>query len=116
MADSEARRTIREVARTFDPSSVIERRDGKSPSANPENFQKMINRRGRGCWRWKGPVDQRGRAYLRVNGNRVAAHRWMWRQVMKRKLPEQQRLYRTCGNRTCCRPDHLSTVKRIGAR
>lgn len=80
----------------------------RAPPSSPESFRALIDRRGRGCWRWRGPVTENGVPYVRIRGRRIVAHRHMWVTVLERELPEGARVYRTCANRRCLRPEHLA--------
>lgn len=108
-------RAVEERERPAGPLDGVAERRLRRPRSGPDRFAQLIRKTARGCWRWRGPVDGDGNPYVRVSGNRVAAHRHMWLVVLRRQLRDGQRLVRTCGNRLCVRPDHLAPYVRRGA-
>jgi len=115
MAPNPARALVARVVSQFGGGKPSRPKAPRRPSVTPENFERSINRRGRGCWKWKGPLDVNGAAYVRVDGKRMVAHRYMWLVVLGRDLKPGERVYRTCRNKVCTRPDHLDVRRAQGA-
>lgn len=73
-----------------------------------------------GCWiclsrrpnSTSGPY--RGYYTIRVNGIHKYLHRWIYEIHRNggKELPDKIHVHHTCGNRSCCNPEHLMAVTR----
>lgn len=59
-----------------------------------------------GCWEWQAARDPSGFGIAWWNGKTMRAHRLAW-ELACGPLNGGARVKQTCGNRACCRPDHL---------
>lgn len=80
-------------------------REGPSAAKGLEDRLWSRVERGAGCWLWSGPVEGRGFGVVWWEGRSDRAHRVAWR--LTHGDPGTARVVQTCGNRRCCRPDHL---------
>lgn len=72
-----------------------------------QRFLSRINRRRNGCWIWTGLCDKNGFPLLHDGITNVLAHRWAYAH-WRGPLARSRRTTRTCGNRLCVNPDHVS--------
>jgi integrase len=63
-------------------------------------------RRGAACWTWDASLDAEGYGAVWWQGRRNRAHRVAW-ILTNGEVPPRCRVRQICGNRTCCRPEHL---------
>src|SRR5262249_50433575 len=63
-------------------------------------------RRDAACWYWAASLDAEGYGAVWWQGQRNRAHRVAW-MLTNGELPARCRVTQTCGNRACCRPEHL---------
>ncbi len=56
------------------------------------------------CWLWDGAYDELDYGII----GSEAANRAVWQAWGKEPLAQGQKLYRTCENRHCVNPDHMS--------
>jgi hypothetical protein len=95
------------VRRHGDPNIVLvdyrpaEERWEDSYEVNPET----------GCWNWTGPQDGHGYGFISVRNKHVAAHRFVYEQVVG-PIPEGLEMDHVCRNTLCVNPDpeHLEPV------
>lgn len=77
------------------------------PSLNvPDHVLRALDR----CEPWRGYVDPQGYGRLRRKGRTLYAHRFVYERFYG-PLDPGQRVYRTCENRSCVNPLHLSTER-----
>jgi hypothetical protein len=85
-------------------------RKGRSVISDPGRFWSRVNRRqADNCWPWKGRLNNKGYAFVRWNGNNVAAHRVAY-ELLSGPIAIGMELDHTCRVRSCCNPDHLVPV------
>lgn len=65
-----------------------------------------VTREPGGCWLWKGGVDRRGYARLRINGRVWRAARASHRAFVG-PIPHGHDIHHVCQNRRCINPAHL---------
>lgn len=63
------------------------------------------------CWLWLGQQGWGGYGQFRVEGHRMAAHRFAYIERYG-SIPEALDLDHLCRNRVCVKPDHLEAVTR----
>lgn len=59
-----------------------------------------------GCWYWEGALNDCGYGRVRACGKLRAAHRIAY-ALSVGPVPSNVQVRQACGERTCCRPDHL---------
>ena len=59
------------------------------------------------CLLWQGRVSNHGVPMVRHAGQHTAVRRALWQLLGRRPLAARQIVSTTCGNLTCCHPDHL---------
>ena len=80
-----------------------------------EQLERLLSRIHReseaDCWEWQGALtpDGYGCIVWRRDGRqvRLQPHRLAWEFFNGRPIPEGLELDHLCGNRRCCRPEHL---------
>jgi len=80
-----------------------------------KRFLAKVTKYPGGCWHWTGATDGRGSGVLSVlgeNGVRrnVGAHRVSY-ILAHGEIPDNQHVWRTCGNLHCVNPAHLALVR-----
>ena len=67
------------------------------------------NRLGRSgdCWLWEGATDPKGFGVLKAKGRVWKAHRYAWTLAHGHEPEPGVAVTHRCGNRACCRPEHL---------
>lgn len=73
-----------------------------------ERFMQHVDFDEKGCWLWTGALfnQQYGKFVLR-RGKLVAAHRWLYRELVG-PIPDSMPILRhTCFVKRCVNPDHL---------
>jgi HNH endonuclease len=75
------------------------------PDESAEGFWARV-RRGPACWDRRGARGADGYGVLKWKGRTERAHRMAW-AVACGAVPARHRVIQVCGNRACCRPDHL---------
>lgn len=63
-------------------------------------------KKGPGCWLWQASRDESGYGQVFAEGKTHKAHRLAW-LLEHGNIPPGARITQRCGNRDCCRPDHL---------
>lgn len=58
------------------------------------------------CWLWTGLLCDRGFGRVRVSGRLRSAHRIAY-ELARGPIPADTVVRHSCGERACCRPDHL---------
>lgn len=71
-------------------------------------FWSMVNISD-GCWEWQGHIGVGGYGVISRYGIKVSAHQMAYRLEVG-EIPDGLVLDHLCGNRQCCRPDHLEAV------
>lgn len=61
------------------------------------------------CWNWTGYVGTDGYGELNVRGEKIAVHRYVFREA-RGEIPDGMVIDHRCRNRKCCNPDHLEAV------
>src|SRR5215475_10921867 len=61
------------------------------------------------CWKWEGPVNNKGYGKVRVGGRKVLAHRVAYERWWG-QIGEGKQLDHVCGVRECVNPEHLEGV------
>jgi hypothetical protein len=112
-----SRERVRQIVRTYEArtgETIPRRNETAQPLvlARRESPARMMLRHATlipetGCWHWTGVVyvTPNGRTYPRYTHNRYAhrlSYEW-WRG----EIPEDKRVYATCGDRLCINPYHL---------
>ncbi len=70
-----------------------------------KRFMSFVKVSESGCWLWTGcTLDGYGR--FQMPGKNWLAHRWAWKFIAGRDLPEE--LHHRCRVRRCVNPDHVS--------
>ena len=59
------------------------------------------------CWLWTLSLNHNGYGQFHLRGKPKVAHRIMLERVLGRTLGEGMFALHSCGNRHCCRPEHL---------
>lgn len=68
------------------------------------------------CFGWSGSVRSKtAPPRIFIDGASIGAHRAAW-MVENGKIPENQYIHRTCGNRMCTNPKHLFISSKRGKR
>lgn len=72
-----------------------------------EQRERLISRtdRARGHWMWGGTVTSTGYANCTVGGKTTYVQRALW-EDLNGEVPKGHRLFNTCGERLCVRPEH----------
>jgi hypothetical protein len=70
-----------------------------------ERFMSKINKSGE-CWLWEGTTDSMGVPVLRI-GKRTCTAARVALSLLKGEISPKLKTIRTCGQKTCVRPDHL---------
>ena len=67
------------------------------------------------CWPWRGawPNSTGSSGRLIIAGKEVRGHRFAYENFIG-PIPDGMHVLRTCGNKRCCRPDHLGLGKVAG--
>ena len=60
------------------------------------------------CLLWRRAFDAEGYPRLRIGGKQRYAHRFLF-EILYRPLEDGERVYRTCGRRSCVSAKHLTT-------
>lgn len=68
--------------------------------------------KGKDCWKWTGTANGKGYGVVNMGNGLEYAHRWAFFALVGDLRPGQ-RLYNTCENRLCVRPEHWSTERPI---
>lgn len=71
------------------------------------DFWRHVEKRGNGCWAWKGGKASGGQAWQPggfFNGERLHARRIAW-ALVHGEVPERM-LQPACGDRLCINPEH----------
>lgn len=63
-----------------------------------------------GCWFWVGSTNGNGYGEIRINNQKVYAHRWSYEFYTGRQIPEGYQIDHLCRNASCVNPDHLEAV------
>ncbi len=61
------------------------------------------------CWLWTGKTNKGGYGEIKVAGQRLRTHRWMY-EIVKGPIPDGLQLDHLCRQRACCNPAHLEAV------
>lgn len=61
------------------------------------------------CIESKRAITTNGYSRIRINGQRIQAHRWAY-ELVNGSVPEGLVVDHMCGNRTCVAPDHLRAI------
>lgn len=77
---------------------------------DPARFWRHVHRKLRGCWIWKGHTNDLGYGRVRVQGALRSAHRIAY-QLEYGPISGDAVVRQRCGERACCRPDHLVLVE-----
>lgn len=81
----------------------------------PERFWAKVDKTD-GCWMWVGALTSAGYGSFRLGGRAEpasSAHVLAWEDV-NGTVPMGLTLdHVVCGNRACCRPDHMEPVTRV---
>ena len=82
------------------------------PPISPElrRLRRRIEQRENACDLWSGAVDARGYPRTKRDGKSVYAHRVTFERYW-RALEAGEQVYRTCGDRACVNPRHLTTER-----
>jgi hypothetical protein len=72
---------------------------------NPTRFWSHV-RKTAGCWIWEGALNDSGYGRVKVCGAIRSAHRVAY-QLSIGPIPKNAWVRQRCGERACCRPDHL---------
>jgi hypothetical protein len=64
-----------------------------------------------GCWIWQRHTDKLGYGYLRRDGRRQGAYRWLYEQLVG-PVPDGLVLDHLCERPSCVNPAHLEPVTR----
>lgn len=76
-----------------------------------DQFMARIQPTTNGCWCWTGPLHDAGYGRVRVAGQLVYLHRWMYERVVG-LIPSGLTIDHLCRVRSCCNPAHLEAVTR----
>lgn len=78
----------------------------------PPGYAKFVDMTAAdGHWRWTGCTSH-GQPRVRHQGKMQQATRIIYEAAFDVVVPESQRVYRTCLNNLCVRPDHLALADR----
>lgn len=69
-----------------------------------------IKPRADGCWIFDDDPDHYGRVRFGLRGAEEQAHRWVFRTLAKRIIPDGYHLHHLCENKGCVNPDHLQPM------
>jgi hypothetical protein len=93
------------------------------PNPNRESYGAMLNRINKmihidknGCHAWTGPTVRGNNSYPILHpGGRQSARRWIWKHL-NGSVPEESRIYTTCGNTLCVNIEHMAiaTAAQVG--
>jgi len=72
---------------------------------NPARFWRHV-RKTEGCWIWEGALNDSGYGRVKVYGAIRSAHRVAY-ELSFAHIPKNAWVRQRCGERACCRPDHL---------
>lgn len=61
------------------------------------------------CIESKRAITTNGYSRIRINGQRIQAHRWAY-ELLNGSVPMGLVVDHMCGNRTCVAPDHLRAI------
>lgn len=76
---------------------------------DPSRFWSHV-RRTPGCWYWEGTLNDCGYGRLKVHGALRSAHRVAYALAIG-PVPAGALVRQRCGERACCRPDHLELLR-----
>jgi hypothetical protein len=75
-----------------------------------ERFWEKVDRNGPGgCWVWTGGRKKAGYGQFLVDGKKVIAPRWAYREFVG-SIPDGYEVDHTCTNPSCVNPAHLEAV------
>lgn len=74
-----------------------------------ERFWSRVEKKDTGCWDWQGSHNGLGYGEIRVNYQKIYAHRFAYEELVGR-IPDGLELDHQCHNPPCVNPDHLRPV------
>src|SRR2546427_3190282 len=86
---------------------AIKARPGASLRERIENLSMPVPESG--CWLWTASVNNKGYAYITIDGRRRLGHRIAY-ELWKGDIPEGLELDHLCRVPSCVNPDHLQPV------
>ena len=70
-------------------------------------YLRALKREPSGCWIWQGQLSNCGYPVVTYQGRKRRVHRLVLTVTGGEPPNAEAHARRTCGNRRCCRPDHL---------
>ena len=93
-------------------------------SKSNEDYLNLRTEKTDGCWKWKGPSDEKGYSRCKRNGGKSTvhwekgelkretfAHRLAYR-VWVGEIPQDFVVHHKCENRQCINPSHLEAISK----
>lgn len=76
-----------------------------------KDFWEQVEK-GKDCWKWTGTANVKGYGVVNMGNGLEYAHRYAYFAFVG-AIRTGERLYNTCQNRLCVRPEHWSTERPI---